>query len=334
MPEPAPRDQILQLITGYWMSRSVYVAAKLKLADLMAVGPKTVDELAAHTNTHPRSLYRLMALASIRIFEEDATGKFILTPLAERLRSDLPGSQWAIAVMMGEEHYRSWGDLLESIRTGETAFDRIYGEPIFDYLTTHAEPARIFDAAMTAFHGPETQALLNAYDFSHVKVLADIGGGNGSNLAGLLGRYPKMRGLLFDLPHVVERAKPGLERAAVLDRCEIVAGSFFETIPGGADAYFLRHIIHDWDDDKSLVILKNIRKAMPAGAKVLVYDHVLLPGNAFSFGKFLDLNMLLLPGGAERTEEEFRSLYSRAGFRLTRIVQASGDLGIVEGEGV
>ncbi|SIO58037.1 Dimerisation domain-containing protein [Singulisphaera sp. GP187] len=333
MPEPTAQDQMARMITGSWISQAVYVAAKLGLADRLKDGPKGVEELAQTTGTHARSLYRLLrALASVGIFSEDGAGRFQLTPLAETLRSDEPSSQWAMAVMMGEEHYQAWGDLLGSIRTGETAFDRIYGKPIFDYLGERPEQAALFDAAMTSIHGRETQAFLDAYDLSGINVLADIGGGNGRNLIGILQRYPQMNGILFDLPHVIDRARQNLEQAGVADRCQLIAGNFFDSIPVEADAYFMRHIIHDWDDEKSTRILGNIRRSMPERATLLVVEHVLPTGNQPSFGKLLDLNMLLLPGGAERTADEFRQLYEAAGFQLSRIVPTQGDLSVVAGE--
>jgi len=333
VPEPTPKNQMARMITGYWVSQMVYVAAKLGLADRLADGPKTAEELAHDTGTHASSLYRLLrALASVGVFSEDAESRFRLTPLAECVRGDVPGSQRAMALMMGEEHYRCWGDLLESVRTGETAFDRLYGQPIFAYLGDHPEQAGVFDAAMTSIHGRETQAVLDAYDLSGVGVLADVGGGNGSNLIGILSRYPEMKGLLFDLPHVGDRAGANIEAAGLSGRCEVLGGDFFETIPGGADAYFLRHIIHDWDDEKAGLILRNIRRAMPEGARLLVVEHVLPPGDTPSFGKLLDLNMLLLPGGVERTEAVFRRLFEGAGFRLSRIVPTEGDLSVIEGE--
>ena len=333
MSQPTLQDQIARMITGYWVSQMVHVAAKLALADHLADGPRTVEELAESTGTHARSLYRLLrALASVGVFSEGDDGRFRPTPLGDCLRSDMPGSQWAMAVMMGEEHYRCWGDLLASVRTGETAFDRVYGEPIFEYLGGHPEQAEVFDAAMTSIHGRETRAMLDSYDLSGIGVLADVGGGNGSNLIGILGRHPGMRGVLFDLPHVVERAGKDLEAAGLSGRCEVVGGDFFASIPVEADAYFLRHILHDWDDEKAGLILRNIRKAMPEGARLLVVEYVLPPGDTPSFGKLLDLNMLLLPGGVERNETEFRRLYEGAGFRLTRIVPTAGDLSVIEGE--
>src|SRR4051794_26144280 len=197
MTQPTPQDQLAGMITGYWVSQMVHVAARLGLADRLADGPRTADELARATGTHARSLYRLLrALASVGVFSEGEDNRFTQTPLSECLRSDVPGSQWAMAVMMGDEHYHAWGDLLESVRTGQTAFDRLYGQPIFDYLGEHPEQAKVFDAAMTAMNGRSTQAVLDVYGLSGVNLLADVGG-NGSNLIGILGRYPEMRGVLF-----------------------------------------------------------------------------------------------------------------------------------------
>ena len=259
MRQATPQDTLAGMITGYWVSQMVHVAAKLGLADRLADGPRTADELAQATGTNPRSLYRLLrALASLGVFSEGDDQRFTQTPLSEDLRRDGPGSQWAMAVMMGDEHYHSWGDLLESVRTGQTAFDRLYGKPIFEYLGEHPEQAEVFDAAMTSIHGRETQAVLDAYDLSGVHVLADVGGGNGSNLIGVLCRYPEMRGVLFDLPHVVERAGRDLEAAGLSGRCEVVGGDFFASIPVEADAYFLRHIIHDWDDEKAGLVWRQL----------------------------------------------------------------------------
>ncbi len=332
MAQSSPQGQIAQFLSGYWISQAVHVAAKLGIADLLEGGAKTADELAPATGTHARSLYRLLrALASVGVFTEDSEKRFGLTPVGDCLRINAPGSQHAMAVMMGEEHFQSWGALLGSIQTGETAFDKIYGKPIFDYLGEHLEKAKVFDAAMTSIHGRETQAMLGAYDFSEFHVLADIGGGNGSNLIEVLKRYPKLRGILFDLPHVVERARANLGQAGLLDRCELKGGSFFESIDVQADAYFLRHIIHDWNDEQSTLILKNIHSAMPDKGKLLLFEHVLPPGDAPSFGKLLDLNMLLLPGGQERTAEEYRALYKSAGFMLDLIVPAHDDMSVIEG---
>jgi 2-polyprenyl-3-methyl-5-hydroxy-6-metoxy-1,4-benzoquinol methylase len=327
-----PQIELLKLSTGYWASRAIYVAAKLKVADLLKDGPRPSADLAKATNTHPHALYRLLrALASIGIFAEDK-GKFGLTPLAEALRSDVPGSQWAVAVMMGDEHFRVWEDLLYSIETGKPAFDKAYGKPPFDYLAEHPESAKLFDAAMTGIHGNETKAMLDAFSFAGFAALVDIGGGNGSLLTAVLRQTPSLKGTLYDLPHVIERAKPNIHAAGVGDRCTMVAGSFFESVPTGYDAYLMRHIIHDWDDEKALTILRNCRKAIKPTGKLLLIEAVIPPGNDPSWSKFLDLNMLLIPGGQERTEAEYRQLYTAAGFRLTRIVPTTTEISVIEGE--
>src|SRR5438105_4635259 len=225
-----------------------------------------------------------------------------------------------MALMSGEEHYRAYGELLYSVRTGKPAFDKVFGAPVFDYLATHPEQAAVFDAAMTSVHGAETAVILDAYDLTGVGTLMDVGGGNGSVLIATLRKYPALTAVLYDLPHVVERARPNVAAAGVADRCRLVGGNFFEAVPPGADAYFLRHIIHDWDDEKATTILKNVRKVIAPGGKVLVAESVIPPGNEPFFGKLLDITMLALPGGQERTEAEYRALFAGAGFRLARVV--------------
>jgi predicted O-methyltransferase YrrM len=256
----------------------------------------------------------------------------MLTPLAQCLRSDLPGSQHALAIMCGEEHYRAWGELLYSVQTGQTAFDKLYGMPVFDFLSRHPEQAKIFDAAMVGVHGRETAALIEAYDLSGITVLADIGGGNGSLLTGVLQKYPALRGILYDLPAVAQRAKANLQSAGLAERCQVIGGSFFESVPSGADAYLMRHIIHDWDDAKAITILRNVHRAIGKEGRLLVVEDVIPPGNEPSFGKLLDLTMLVVPGGKERTEDEYRALYKAGGFDLTRIVPTKAGVSVIEGE--
>lgn len=332
MQKPSPPEILNRLITGYWTTQMVYVAAKLKLADLLTAGPRTAEDLAKSTNTHAPSLYRLLrGLASLGIFAEDAQHRFALTPLAECLRSDLPNSQQALAVMSGEEHYQAWGQLLYSVQTGKTGFEKLYGMGVFDYLSQHEEQAKIFDAAMVGVHGRESEAMTQAYDFSQFKILADIGGGNGSLLTTILKKNPNLHGLLYDLPGVTERAKSAIAAAGLSDRIKIQGGSFFDAVPSGADAYLMRHIIHDWDDERSLTILRNIHKVIPAEGKLLLVEGVIPPGNDESFGKLLDLTMLTLPGGKERTEAEYRDLFKLGGFELTRIVPTAAEVSVIEG---
>ncbi len=239
-----------------------------------------------------------------------------------------------LALMMGEEHFRCWGELLYCVQTGQTAFEKLFGKPIFPYLSEHPEQGAIFDAAMVGVHGRESAAMLAAYDFSDLGTLADIGGGNGSTLRAVLLKHPQLRGILFDLPAVVERARSQLAAAGFAERCALVPGDFFASVTGGADAYLLRHIIHDWDDARSIKILSNIRRVLAAHGKLLVVESVIPPGNEPSFGKLLDVNMLVIPGGRERTEQQYRDLYRQAGFALTRIVPTAAEVSLIEGRPV
>ncbi len=326
------RARLNQMIAGYWLSQMTYVAARLNLADLLASGPRTVADLAAHTQCHPRSLGRLLrGLASVGLFAEHAPGTFGMTPDAEFLRDDHPETVRPMALMMGGVQYQAWGDLLHSVQTGETGFEHRFGKPLFDYLAEQPEQAAVFDRAMVAIHGGETAAILDAYDFSGFRRIIDVGGGNASQLIEMLGRHPTLTGAVFDLPHVAERAAQSLRTAGLTERGQAVGGSFFESIPGGADAYLLRHIIHDWDDQKSVQILQRVRAAMPPQGKLLVIETVIPPGNDPSFAKLLDLTMLVIPGGVERTEPEYRELYTGAGFQLTRIVSTAAGVDVIEG---
>ena len=332
--KPNPRQQLVQMITSYWTAQSIHVAAKLKLADLVNDGPKTAAQLAHLTKTHPQALYRLLrALASVGIFGEEADGRFSMTPMAECLR-DVHGSMYAVAMMMGDEHYHSWGDLLYSIQTGKPAFDHLYGKPVFDWLSEHAEQAKIFDAAMTGFHGPETQAMIDAYDYAGVNTLVDIGGGNGTVLTAVLKKNPAMKGILYDLPGVIDRANKNLADAGLASRCLTFAGSFFDFTPPGGDAYQMRHIIHDWTDEQCHTILSHIRKVIPSTGRLLVIEMVIKPGNVPQPAKWLDLNMMVIPGGRERTETEYREMYAKAGFRLERVVPTPTEVSVIEGRPV
>jgi hypothetical protein len=333
MADTPASQQLDQMIGGYWISQAIYAAAKFGIADLLKSGPKTVAALADATATNPDALYRLLrALASVGIFAEGDGRQFALTPLAELLQADCPGSKRALALMSGDEQFRSWGEIEYSIRTGKVAFDKVFGKPVFDYLADHPDKARIFDAAMVGIHGRESNAVSHAYDLSAIGVVADIGGGNGSQLTEILKQHPRLKGILFDQPHVIERARPSISAAGLSDRCQLVAGSFFETVPPGADAYILRHIIHDWDEEKCLTILRNCHRAMTLAGKLLVIESVIPPGNEPFGGKFLDLVMLMIPGGKERTEAEYRSLFQKAGFDLSQIVPTATEISVLVGK--
>jgi hypothetical protein len=277
-----PKAQINQLIRGYWTTQAIFVAAELQIADLLAGGPKHPDELGRDAGVQGDMLYRVLrALASIGIFAEDEDGRFRLTPLAETLRDD--SGQRAYARLHGAELYQSWSRLLESVRTGDAGFVRAFGEPAFDYFSKHPHRGSVFDKAMTGHHGPEADPMLEAYDFSPFGEVVDAGGGNGSLLTAILQRHPGMRGVLFDLPRVVERAGASIEKAGLRERCRIVGGDFLESVPAGADAYLLRHVVHDWRDADAARILRNCGNAMKAGGKVLVVEIVVPTGNDPSF---------------------------------------------------
>ncbi len=332
MEATTPRQAVTQMITSYWISQAIHVAAKLKLADRLQAVPRSSEDLAQETGTQPHALYRLLrALASVGVFAEDEQRRFGLTPLAEQL-IEQPGSLHAVALMMGDEHYTSWGELLYSVQTGKTAFEHLYGKPVFEHLAEHPEQAKIFDAAMTGFHGPETQGMIDAYDFSGIGTLVDVGGGNGSLLSMVLKKYPTLNGILYDLPNVIDRAKANLASNGVADRCVAIPGSFFEAAPPGGDAYLMRHIIHDWNDEQCVTILRHLRKVIPPQGRLLVIEMVIQQGNGQQVAaKFLDLNMLVLPGGMERTEGEYRALFAKAGFDLVRIVPTPTEVSVVEG---
>ena len=320
-----------QMITGYWISHAIYVAAKLELSDKLGGGAKSADELASETQTNAGALFRLLrALSSVGVFTQQTDGKFANSPLSAPLQKTAEDSQWAMAVMMGEEHFAAWGELLYSIQTGQGSFRKVFGEGVFDFLGKHPDQAKVFDAAMTSIHGKETALVLDAYDYSQFKTLCDVGGGNGKTLATTLERHPTLQGVLFDLPHVVERARPNLQQAGVADRCQFRGGDFFKQIDVQVDAIMMRHIIHDWDDEKCITILKNCRAALNADGKLLVIESVVPPGNEPGFVKWLDLTMLVIPEGKERTADEYRDLFTAAGLKLTKIVKTAGELDVLE----
>jgi len=332
MADGQPAAEVLnRMMGGSWITQGIYVAAELGIADLLVDGPRTAKELAAETSTDSDALYRVLrALASSGIFAEDAQRRFSLTPVAERLRSDVPLSQRWFAIMMGAEFYQCWGRLLSAVQTGSEVTRATFGMPFFQYVTEHPDRGRIYDAAMNAIHGPETVPMLDAYDFSQFHTVVDVGGGNGLTLAGILQRHPAVRGILFDLPTVAEGARPVLSHLGLSDRCQIVGGDFFSSVPAGGDAYVLRHILHDWDDEQALSILRNCREATGPEGRVLVVESVIPSGNGPCFGKWVDLMMLII-GGRERTEEQYRELFSAADLSLSCVVPTAHEVSILEG---
>jgi hypothetical protein len=327
-----PVQAMSQMIAGsVFLSRSLYVAAELGVADQMAEGPQTCTALAAACGAHAPSLARLLrALASVGVFAEDEQGRVGLTPLAESLRSDTTGSLRALAQFYGAPwHMQVWNSLLHGVQTGETPIAHASGMSVFEYFMRHQEHFALFDEAMTSFSVAEAEAVVAGYDFSGITRLVDVGGGHGYLLASILRAYPALRGLLLDLPPVVPGAQRLLSRLGLAERCDTLAGDFFERVPPGGDAYMLKNIIHDFDDERAGAILRSCRRAMSPGARLLIIQEVLPPGNAPSPGKLLDMQMLLI-GGRERTEDEYRDLLRSCAFRLQRVVPLPAPLHVIE----
>jgi hypothetical protein len=323
---------MFQYILSLMIPQAIHVAAKLGIADIVAKAPATTDALAVATQSNAPSLSRLLRfLASVGIFSEDSSGRFRQTPLSDALRTDHPQSVRGAAIAFGSAFlWNAFGELSTTIATGEPAFKHVFGTSFFEYLAAHPEDAAIFNAAMTSVSSVELPLVIAAYDFSCFERIVDVGGGQGALLHGILSANPKLRGVLFDLPSVVAGAA-SLRSGSIAERCEIVGGDFFQAVPGGADAYLMRVVIHDWNDEDALKILKNCRRAVPAHGKLLLVESVLKPPNQPDPGRFNDLTMLVVaPGGRERSETEFTELLREAGFSLTRVLPATGLTSIIE----
>lgn len=327
-------ETLVPLALGFMHTAALTTAAKLGIADLLAAGPLPVSELAAATATNEDALYRVLrALVSAGVFAETAPRTFELTPAAEALRADVPGSMRDTVLWLGNSfHFRVWAELPWSVKTGRPAVEMVYGKPCFEVFAELPETNREFNQAMTNLSAGIAPAVLEACDFSGIGALMDVAGGHGRSLACFLERYPRMQGILFDLESVVEGAREHLAAAGVAGRCRTVAGNFFQEIPAGADAIYMQHIIHDWDDEPALAILRNCRKALDGkrNARVLVADAVIPEGPQPHLAKLIDLEMLLMPGGRERSEEEWRGLFARAGFEITRIVPTRAPESLIE----
>ncbi|HEY6423527.1 MAG TPA: methyltransferase [Pseudonocardiaceae bacterium] len=331
--EPPPAAVVLQLTMGALVSQAVSVFARLGVADALAAGPQDAEEIAKQVGAHGPALYRLLrALGDVGVVVELENHRFALTPVSELLCSDVPGSLRDWATMVGMPFHRyPWTDLCETVQTGDSAFDRVHGTKVFDYLAEHPEDAAIFDAAMHSVSTSETVSIVQAYDFTRFGTIVDVGGGRGGLLAAILAANPHLQGVLFDLPAVVAGADDEISGAGAVDRCKVVSGDFFDSVPDGCDAYLLSNIIHDWDDDNAVEILRTCRAAMADTACLLLAELVLPEGRQPSMGKLLDLEMLVMTsGGRQRTEAEYRTLFSRAALRLTRIVPSTGMVSLVE----
>ena len=329
-----PAAEVMRdLSTIYWVPPMLMAVARLEVADVLAKGPLKGEAIATKVGAHPAFLKRVLrALASVGVFSETSDGRFRLNPLARTLCRDQPGSMRDFVLMVADDYsWKVWGELDYALKTGENTFEHVHGVPTFAYLHARPEKERTFMGAMASISGTENPAVATAYPFNRLKLLVDVGGAHGHMLATILLRHKKLKGILYDQPQVVAGAARGgfVTAPKVRDRCQVIGGNFFETVPEGADGYIMKYIIHDWDDEKSLRILGNCRDAMAAGGRVLVVDNVITPGNVW--GKLLDINMMLCPGGLERTRGEFESLFRRAGLRLTRVIPTACDLSIVEG---
>ncbi len=320
----SPSMQMTQILwPGAMAVQAIHVAAKFALADLVASGPKSIKELAEATHTHGSSLGRLLrALTSLGIFVEDTTGRYRQTALSDTLRSDHPESIRPLAMMLGAHFvWKPSGALEETVRTGQPSFERVYGAPFFEYLAGHSDDAAVFNAAMSS--SPDhLAAIVGAYDFSKFERIVDVGGGHGLLLAGILFANPRLCGVLYDLPAVVADAS-ALRQEPISQRCEIISGDFFKGVPAGADAYMLKGIIHDWNDEAALKILKNCRRAIHPDGRLLVVEAVLTRSTDPTTA-LMDMLMMVLTSGRERTESEFRSLLLEAGFSMVQVIRAAG----------
>jgi hypothetical protein len=323
---------LFQMATSYWISQVVYVTAELGVADVLKQGPKSCREIATETGADERSLYRLLrALCTIGLIRTVGTDQFSLAARGGPLVSGVPGSLRAMVLTLGEMHYAAWGHLLESVRTGTSGFQAAFGAPLFDYLGRDLEAGSRFNAAMTDYSTLVAHAVLLAYDFSDTGWLVDLGGGCGGLLTSIMRMYPEMTGTLFDTPAVIATAERHLEVAPGADRRSLVSGNFLEAVPPGADIYLMSGVVHDWDDERAARILANCRASMARTGRVLVVEWVVPDGDENSFSTLLDLNMLVMNGGRERTRAEFQDLFDAAGLRMTRVIPTLSPLSVVEG---
>ncbi len=324
----SPRQKLFGMISGYKSTQALYVAAKLGIADHLTRGPMRSDELAKEVGANPKALLRLMGhLAALGIFTQDESRKFRLTPIGELLRNDDPESMRYNAIFAGEENYKATGDLLHNVRTGETAFNHLYGKGHFEWMADHPDASSTFNKAM-AQSLRRLENPLESYDYSGKHLIVDVGGGRGDLITSIIRANPGLKGILFDLPQGTEEAQSQLKTKGVADRCQIVRGSFFNSVPEGGDVYVLSRILHDWPDDKAATILANCRKAIKEDGTLLIRDNVITDRD--EMGSQLDLTMMIMTGGEERTESEWRNLLHSTGFALTKIFRKEGQLDLIE----
>jgi hypothetical protein len=322
-----PPAQMMQLITGFWTSCCIYNAAKLDIADKLALRPQSAEQLAETTHCHAPSLNRVMrALASVGIFDRNQQGEFCNNTLSETLRSDVPGSMKAMAIAQLGDHYNAWGNLLYSIKTGKTAFDQVEGMPVWKYYETHPEEGQNFMKAMTGLTGAVIKNVIPEYDFSSMNTIVDVGGGNGALLMAVLNTAPNSKGIVFDEEYVVEKTNLELAKKGFDGRCSTVGGSFFDFVPKDADGYLMKMVLHDWNDEQCLQILHNCCQAMKPGSKLLVIESVIPEEDSPHPGKYMDINMMAMTGGMERTEKEFANLFEKTGLKLSQVIHTHSPL--------
>ena len=317
-----PEVLLGKMILGKFTTHLIYVAAELGLADRLKEGPRTAEKLAEETGTHAQSLYRVLrALAGLGVFEETEAG-FGLTPMAEALQTEAPNSQRSLARLMGSRfHSLAWMDLIDAVRTGKPAFEHHFKMGFDEYLAKHPEDLDLLQGVMSESTDQEAAELPEAYDFSPYRTLVDVGGGRGALLIRLLKDNPASRGILLDAPHVVAGLQDSLDDPDLSERLKMVSGDFREGVPRGGDLYILKRVLHDWDDHTAGLVLDHCRQAMNPDGRVIIIEQIVEPGNAPSFAKMADMEMLVVsPGGRERTAAEFRALLTRAGLKLERII--------------
>lgn len=327
-------EKVFQFTTGFIITSALNVIVKLGIPDRLASGPRTAGELARTAGVHEDALYRVLrTLAGVGFFVEDAQKRFALTEMSALLRVDAERSLRPMVHWMGSPfHFRVYAALMHSVRTGQPAIEHLYGMPAFEYLANDQDLSEIFNDAMTAFSAGIVPAVLQAYDFSETRVLVDVAGGHGMVLTSILERYPSMRGLLTDVDHVIDGAIPRIAQLGLADRCDTAVIDFFEAVPRGGDTYVMQHIIHDWDDARAITILRNTRDALDGviGGRLLLLEGIVAPANQPDLTKLIDIEMLLMPGGRERSEEEYRALLQAGGFELTRVVPTQSQISVIE----
>jgi SAM-dependent methyltransferase len=322
----------MQMVFGKFTTQALSVVARFRIADHLATGPKTASELAAAIGLNSGHLYRLMrALTGLRLFEADESGRFSLTPMGNMLRSDVSGSVRAIATYVADPwSWKPWGELAECIKSGQPVFNRMFGEGAFDYLGKHPDEARTFNEGMTGFSQQAAAAVMKVYDFSKFGTIVDVGGGYGTLLIAILNETQSARGIVFDAPSVAAEAAKAISAAGLSERCRAEGGDFFEAVPAHGDLYLLKHVIHDWNDASATRILRTCRSAIPPSGKLLLVETIVPPGFAPHMSHMLDLEMMVLCDGKERTEPEYREVLAGSGFRLTRVIPTEGAHGLIE----